>query len=324
MALFLLGKGRMLMLVHDTPHYLPDTTQQITDAVRYAQLRRTLVLVLWLNYLVCVLKLGAGIWARSSSMIADGFHSLADGSSNVLALIGIHVAAKPADSCHPYGHSKYETLAAMGIAVLLLFIAWEVMRATWMRFWHPVAITVGCAQFCSMMVTMVINGLVSRYERKRGRQLASEVLIADAAHTGSDLYISSAVVFSLIATRLGYPQMDLLASVVIIILIVRTAVEIIISNSRVLCDTAVLDPHEVREVAQSIDGVTGCHAIRTRGRDSELYLDMHIEVAGCMDIAKAHDLSHRVAKALCQRFNHLTEALIHVEPSPGSMDVSGV
>ncbi|HHT28411.1 MAG TPA: cation transporter [Firmicutes bacterium] len=303
------------MAINRAPYSLPPTAPHKANTWRYAYQKRTLWIVLVLNYLVSALKLGVGIWTQSTAIIADGLHSLADGSSNLLALIGIQLANKPPDRCHPYGHGKYETLAAMGIAGLLLGMAWEVTRAVWVRFRQPVALTVGFPQLGVMFLTMMINGLVSRYERKIGLRLASEALLADAAHTRTDLYISGTVAFGLVAARLGYPWMDLSAAVVIIILIVRTAVGIMSSNSRVLCDAAVLDPHEVKAVAQSIDGVTGCHAIRTRGRTSELYLDMHIEVAGDLDLERAHDLSHQVALALSRHFSHLAEVLIHVEPS---------
>ncbi len=294
----------------------------VATSQRYRDVRKVLWIVLFLNYFVCAMKLTVGYLARSASMVADGFHSLSDGSSNIVGLVGMRVAAQPVDKDHPYGHAKFETLTAIGIAAMLFFVAIEILKSTWERLWNPVAPTVGPLQFAVMIGTMVINFLVTRYESSRGRALKSEVLTSDAAHTMTDLYVSASVLISLLAVKLGYPVVDLLASLVIAVLIVKAGIEIVTASSRVLCDAAVLEPDEVAAVVGQIDGVDSCSKIRTRGREDQTYLDLHVQVAKEMDLSGVHDLTHEIDMKLKSHFANIAETAVHIEPAAKSSPVA--
>lgn len=288
-------------------------------ARRFGEIKKVLWVVMGLNYLVCVAKLIVGTMAHSASMVADGFHSLSDGSSNIVGLVGMGVASKPVDKDHPYGHGKYETLTALGIAVMLFIVAFSVLRTTWERYLHPVVPTVEPLQFAVMLGTMAINFMVTRYERKQGQRLNSQVLISDAAHTQTDLWVSTSVLVSLIAVRLGFPRFDIYASLVIGVLIIRAGLQIVMEGFKILTDSAILDPGAVESAVLEVHGVVSCHQIRSRGRADEAFLDVHVEVADHLDLDQAHSLAHEVEAHLQEKFPAILEAAVHVEPL-GALD----
>jgi cation diffusion facilitator family transporter len=166
-------------------------------------------------------KLIFGYATGAVSIISDGFHSLTDSASNVMGLIGLRIAGKPPDANHPYGHRKFETLAAAGIFVFLLLVVIEVVESAISRLRTGSAPHVTSLSFVVMVVTVIVNLLVVRYETGRGRALKSELLLADAAHTRSDVWSSCTVLLSLAAVRLGYPMVDALGAIVVAVFIAR-------------------------------------------------------------------------------------------------------
>lgn len=296
------------------PKHVTDPKANPASPQRYEKIKRVLWIVMGLNYAVCAAKLIVGTMAHSASMVADGFHSLSDGSSNIVGLVGLGLASKPVDADHPYGHGKYETVAALAIALMLFSVAFSVFRTAWQRYSHPVTPTVEPLQFAVMVGTMLINFLVTRFERRQGRRLHSEVLLSDAAHTMTDLWVSLSVLVSLVAIRMGFRDFDIYASLAIGVLIVRAALGIVQNGLRILTDSAILNPAAVEEAVLEVAGVTNCHQVRSRGREDQAFVDVHVEVAGELDLAGVHALAHRIEAHLQQRFPNVCEAAVHVEP----------
>lgn len=269
--------------------------------------------VLVLNLLVAVAKLIVGVTISSVSMVADGFHSLVDSASNVVGLIGIAWAAAPPDEDHPYGHWKYETLAALLIGGLLTLTAWEVLRAAIVRLTSDSAPEVGPIAFVVMLVTMAINLAVAYYERRRGLELDSDLLRADASHTRTDVFVSLAVIASLVAARSGYPQIDAVVALGITVVIGYAAVRILRRSARRLTDTAAVSSARVREVALEVPDVLGVHKIRSRTGPAGSHADLHIQVAPDLRLDEAHAIGHRVADRLYDELG-LDDVVTHVEP----------
>ncbi len=194
---------------------------------RYLKIRRVLIYVLFLNWVVAAAKLFCGWLIHSASMTADGFHSFSDGSSNIIGLIGIWIASRPIDESHPYGHKKFETLSSVGISILLFLVCFNVVREGILRFLHPVVPLVNVSSFLVMGITLAINIAVMIYENRRGFVLNSDILISDALHTRADILTSSSVIVTLIGIKLGYPILDPVASLVISGFIAYAAVDIL-------------------------------------------------------------------------------------------------
>ena len=283
---------------------------------RYSEVRKVLIRVLWLNLGVALAKIVFGQLSGSISILSDGFHSLTDGASNVVALVGLRLAEKPPDANHPYGHRKFETLAAGGIALFLLVVVVEVAQAAFFRLRSGGAPTVTAASFAIMLGTLVINIAVVRAERRAAKRLSSELLLADARHTQSDVLTSIAVVAALVGSANGYPLLDPLAALVIVGFIGYAGFDIARGAARILSDEIVISEEDVRRVVQSVPRVLGCHRIRSRGSADHVFLDLHIWMDGATPLIDAHAVSHEVKDRLMDQYPQIADAIIHIEPPP--------
>jgi len=281
----------------------------------YSRIRKVLVIVMALNWLVAMVKIFYGILSRCTSMTADGFHSLADGASNIIGLVGINFACQPKDKDHPYGHKKYETLFSLGIAALLFIVSLELLEQGIRRIFTPIPPQIGPTNFAVMIITMTINILVMRYERKNGRTLKSDILVSDAKHTKADIFTSLSVIFTLFAIKMGFPILDPIATIFISLFIAREGVKIVQESSRILCDTAAIADHnKISGIIMGVEGVKTFHTMRSRGRPDDVHIDLHVQVSPEMQIDKAHKISLDIEEAIKNGFPEVTDVVVHLEP----------
>jgi cation diffusion facilitator family transporter len=283
---------------------------------RYTAVVTVLVQVLILNVAVAAAKIVYGYISGAVSILSDGFHSLADSLSNVAGLIGVYIARKPPDSDHPYGHRKFETLAAGIIAGFLMLVVVQIGQAAVHRLRTGSAPDITPAAFIVMIGTLAVNLVVTWYERRKAHELGSEVLLADAMHTRSDVYSSLTVIAALAGTALGYPMLDPLAALVVIVFIAYAGWEIALATSKILSDSVVIDADDLRRVVLSVPQVLGCHHIRTRGPADHVFLDLHVWMRPEMRLDAAHETSHVVKDLLMARYPQIADAVIHIEPPP--------
>jgi len=282
---------------------------------RLDRIRVVLWRILWLNLAVAVAKLLYGWKSGAIAMTADGVHSLLDASSNVVGLVGIAVARRPPDANHPYGHRKYETFAALGVAAMLFFGCHEVIASAIERLRTPAAPSVTALGFVVIGITLIINTFVVWVERREGRRLGSELLTSDAAHTTSDLAASVMVLVSFLAARAGIGWVDVVVAFVIVALIAAAGVRILIGTLSTLSDERRIPPDRVEAAALEEPGVLEAHNVRSRGPQDDIHLDLHVLVDPQMAIAAAHAVGHRVEQRLRDRWPGLTDVVVHVEPA---------
>lgn len=286
-----------------------------TDVERVRSVRRVLWGILGLNLLVAFAKLAYGLATGSVAMTADGFHSLFDGTSNVVGIVGIAVAARPADREHPYGHTKYETYASAVIGAMLLIAAWEVGSAAWEKlFANATPARVTLESFAIMIGTLLVNIGVTTWERRVGHRLQSDILLADASHTGSDIIVSLGVIAGLLAVRLGFPEADPLIALGVAGAIVHTAWGVMRQADETLSDRARMATAEICECAGSVEGVLGCHSVRTRGTAADVYVDLHIQVDPSMSVEAGHAVAEAVERRIADRFEQVADVIVHLEP----------
>ena len=283
---------------------------------RYTEIARILTRVLVVNLAVAAAKIALGYYTGAVSIVSDGFHSLTDSASNVVALVGVSVARRPPDANHPYGHRKYETMASIGILVFLIIVLVEVLSAATDRFLNGGTPRVFPEGIAIMAITLAINVFVVSYELAAARRLRSEVLRADAKHTRSDVLTSGAVLGALVGVWLGYPILDPLAAVLVAVFIGHACWEIAQEASRILGDEIVIAEGEVREVLRTVPEVLGCEKIRTRGSADYVFLDLHLWLAPETPLQAAHARSHEAKDRLMARFPQLVDVVIHIEPPP--------
>ncbi len=281
---------------------------------RLQDIRRILWWVLVFNLVVAAAKWVYGVITQSLGMQADGIHSSFDGLSNVVGLIGLWLASPPPDANHPYGHKKFETLAAGAIGGFLiltcLYLLWKAYRS-WTLGESPEVTPIS---FLIMIVTMAINILVTTWERKKGKALKSEILLADSYHTASDVFTSLSVLAGLIAVQAGYPFIDPLVAVVIAGTIAWTAMIVLKDVLSSLTDQIQLDPQEVQNAVMTIPGILDCHDIRTRGLANHVFVDLSIHVDPTWSVEQAHVLATEVEAFLLTQFDSVEDVVVHIEP----------
>jgi cation diffusion facilitator family transporter len=286
----------------------------LTHDDRHRSVVRVLRRVLALNLVAAIAKIALGYFSGAVSILSDGFHSLADASSNVVALVGVSAAQRPADENHPYGHRKYETMASIGILMFMLLVLSEVARNAIAHLREPRMPAVLPLGMITMIATLAINIFVVRYESSAGRRLRSEVLSADAKHTQSDVWTTLAVLVALAGASIGYPVLDPVAGLVVSLFIGWACWQIAREASGVLADAIVIAEDEIRTVVESVPEVIGCEKIRTRGAANHVFVDLHLWIDARTSLGEAHALSHVVKDRLMARFSQIADVVIHIEP----------
>ena len=287
------------------------------------EVRRVLWLTLLLNLFVMTLKLVLGIATGSLSLQADALHSVTDSVNNILGLVTNRFSSPKPDREHPYGHQKFEAVGALGIAAFLGIACFEILRGAVEKIFltsQSVAAKVSPAELWLLLIVLAVNIFVAFYERSVGRRVQSPILIADAKHTMSDIWVTIVVIAGLIgvwqAENLNIPQLqwlDVILAFPVALLVFYSGWEVISENLPWLVDEMAIAPEAIYEVAIAVPGVINCHDIASRGMlGRQVFIEMHL-VVDTDDLILAHQITEQIETALEQRFGTV-RVIIHVEP----------
>lgn len=282
----------------------------------YKKIQYILFAILILNIIVAVSKIVMGNISKSSAMSADGFASLADGLSNVIAIVGVYLASKPEDEDHQYGHGKIEIITGLIIGLFLLYAGFNVVMEAIGKIKDPVDINISPLSLLVMLFTLVINIIVAYYEYKKGNELNSPILIADSLHTKSDIFVTVGVIIALILIRLGMPYiLDPVASFVVSLMIFYAAYNVFKENINILIDVKIVDDKEVKNLVMTeYPCVKEMHKIRSRGTKNNVFMDMHIQVDPKMTVEESHRLMHNIERTIQKNIEENAHVIIHIEP----------
>jgi cation diffusion facilitator family transporter len=283
--------------------------------------RKVLLITLVLNLFVMSLKAVLGWQTRSLSLIADALHSVTDSANNILGLITSRFSSPIPDRDHPYGHQKFEAVGALGIAAFLGIACFEILQGAVERILNggePVKISP--SQLWLLLIVLGVNIFVAFYERGVGRRVGSPILIADAKHTMSDVWVTITVLFGLIGVWQGrvlnLPQLawlDVILAFPVALLVFRSGWDVIKENLPWLVDEMAIAPEAIHAIALSVPGVVNCHDIASRGViGRQVFIEMHL-IVDTKDVDTAHRITEEVETRLEEKFNPV-RILIHVEP----------
>ena len=280
-----------------------------------AEVRKVLIITLLLNLFVMGLKALVGYWTGSLSLLADALHSVTDSANNVLGLIASKFSSPQPDREHPYGHHKFEAVGALGIASFLGIACFEILQGAIERILkgggEPVKISP--PELWLLLIVLGVNIFVAFYERSVGRRVGSSILIADATHTMSDIWVTISVIGGLIGVLLGYQWMDLLLAFPVALLVFWSGWSVLKENLPWLVDQMAIAPEAIHAIATSVPGVINCHAIASRGvLGRQVFIEMHL-IVDAPDVETAHHITEEVESRLEERFRPV-RILIHVEP----------
>ena len=285
---------------------------------RAASIRATLLAILIANAFVVAIKLAIGIRTGTLAVLGAALESGLDMLNNVMGILLVSLAAQAPDDDHPYGHDKFETLGAIGIVGFLSISCFELARGAFVRLIDPVALASPTdGELLLLASTSLVNVVVVAWERRKGRELSSPLLLADAEHTASDLAVTALAIASLVAARAGIAWADPLLAIVVALIIARSGWLILRVTVPVLVDQRGADSERVRRAACGVPGVRDAFAIRSRTNSSgTVFVDITITVDGTLPVTDAHAHADAVERAVQGELG-AADVTVHVEPTQG-------
>ena len=273
---------------------------------------RVMLVTMLLNFLATFVKLVPGFLTGSLSVVADGLDLLFDGLSHISGFAGLYVSSKPPDEEHPYGHRKFETVAALSISFLLFLTTWQLLQTAWDRLKSPVTPDVTLWLILAMLTSMLIQGFTAWYEYRQGRRLNSEWLVVDSYHTRASILVSASVLVGLGVVRLGYPMADPILAIIVAMMIAKIGVDILRETLPVLVDRAVIDSRTIEEITSTVAGVESYHRVRSRGTPDSAAIDLHVRVSPQLTVQQANAIGDEVRRRLLA-LNGVSDVTVHVE-----------
>jgi cation diffusion facilitator family transporter len=272
--------------------------------------------VLAINALVVLIKLIVGARTGSLSVLGAALESALDTLNNVIGMILVTVAGRAPDEEHPYGHDKFETLGALGIVGFLSISCFELLRegVTALIQGGPQTRT-AASDFWIVTATLLANGFVVWYERRRGAEIGSVFLMADAEHTRGDILVTLLAMVSLLLGTHGGRRIDAILAITVALIIALSGWRILRRSIPILVDERAVHANELRDLVAAIPGVIDVRGIRSRYTASGvLFAEVTIAVNGSTPVEVAHALADRVEEAIAARYG-AAETTVHVEPA---------
>lgn len=285
------------------------------------EVRKVLLITLVLNIIVMLLKAFVGWTTGSLSLQADALHSVTDAANNILGLVTNRLSSPEPDRDHPYGHHKYEAIGALGIAAFLGIACFEILTSAIERIFTGLTeVKITTTELWLLFIVLGINIFVAFYERSVGRRLGSRILIADAHHTMSDVWVTITVLAGLVgiwqAQIWGLPQLqwlDVILAFPVAFLVFRSAWKVLTDNLPWLVDHMAIAPESIYHLVMEVPGVINCHDIASRGViGRQVFIEMHL-IVDVKDVETAHQITEAVEDKLESKFAPV-RVLIHVEP----------
>ncbi len=280
-----------------------------------AIVQRVLIITLVLNIFVLLLKAVVGILIGSLSLLADALHSVTDSANNVLGLVTNYFSSPEPDRDHPYGHQKFEAVGALGIAAFLGIACFEILQAALTRMFSEVEpVTIVGRELWLLVIVLGINIFVAFYERHIGQRVGSPLLIADARHTMSDIWITISVIAGLIGIWIwDYQWLDVVLSFPVAFMVFWSGWSVVRENLPWLVDEVAIAPEKIHSMVMGIPGVINCHDIASRGVvGRQVFIEMHL-IVDAVDVETAHHITEMVEDLLQKQYSPV-RLNIHVEP----------
>jgi cation diffusion facilitator family transporter len=276
--------------------------------------RRVLGGILIANIVVVIVKFWVGLETNSLAVFGDALQSSMDAVNNLFGLAVVRLASKAPDEDHPYGHAKFETLGALLIALLLVLSIFELVRGAIARlFIGAPPLNVSSVALTLLVLTLAVNVGVVWLETRAGRRLQSDLLLADALHTRTDVFITLGVLTGLALARAGLAWADPVLALIVAVLVGRAGYQILRRSIPSLVDERAFDRATIRREAEGVDGVVSAYAIRSRRAGDRRFAELTIAVDGDSNVADAHRIADHVEDRLRDSLQ-LDEVTVHVEP----------
>ncbi len=272
------------------------------------------------NAMLSVFKLLAGVIAHSNAMVSDAVHSASDVFSTIVVIIGVKLASKESDKEHPYGHERLECVAAIVLAMVLLFTGLEIgLQATRNIFKgnYSNLETPGMLALIAAVISIIVKEIMYWYTRHYAKKIDSGALMADAWHHRSDALSSVGALIGIGGAMIGFPVMDSAASLVIFVFIVKAAYDIFKDAIDKMVDHSCDEKmeHAIYESVLSHLEVLGIDLLQTRIFGNKIYVDVEIQVDSSYTLQHAHEIAEEVHDKIEKNFPKVKHIMVHVNPA---------
>ncbi|NCU53399.1 MAG: cation transporter [Candidatus Fonsibacter lacus] len=268
------------------------------------------------NFFLVIFQIVVGLFSKSSGLIADGFHTLADMFSDLIVLITSKKSLNPPDDDHNYGHHRYENAVGLFLGVLLLFVGCAMIWSAGKKLENSDQIVaVHVTALYASIICLVIKELLFRYLLNVAKRAKSSLLLANAWHARSDAASSLVVAIGIIFNLLGYHSFDLIAAIIVGVMILKMGWTFSYEAIHALTDKAA-DTDEVEKIKKTIletPGVVNVHDLRTRKVGDSIIADVHIEVKGTLTVAEGHAIAVE-ARNRVMRSSRVLNLMTHIDP----------
>ncbi len=280
-------------------------------AARDRAVLRVLLIEGAMNVVVIVAKVVAGTMTGSLALLSDALHSLTDLGNNGIAFGVMRHAGRPPDHNHPYGHRKFETLAVFALAMLLVVLAVEIAMRALVGDRPPVADS--SVAMAIMIGALILNLAVSMWERRRARELDSDLLLADATHTLSDVIGVAVVIVGWQLAANGHLWAETVATLLVAAFVLFLSFGLFRRAIPVLVDEGAVDPERLREVLRTVPGVREVRRVRSRRLADRAFADVVVAVDDHLSTEDGHAIADRIESALAAAFS-VEDVSVHLEP----------
>lgn len=271
------------------------------------------------NLMLSAFKAIAGIAAHSGAMVSDAVHSASDVFSSVIVIMGVKISAKDSDAHHPYGHERFECVAAIVLAIILcmtgLFIGLDALETIIAGNYDDLSVP-GIFALIAAVISIISKEAMFWYTKHYADTLDSGALMADAWHHRSDALSSVGALIGIAGARMGFAVLDPIASLVICGFILKAAYDIFMDAIKKMvdhsCDEAV--EIEMLQCALEQDGVLSVDLIHTRVFGNKIYVDIEICADGSKTLAEGHSIAESVHDAIEGNFSKVKHIMVHVNP----------
>ena len=271
------------------------------------------------NVLLSLFKLFAGIFANSNAMISDAIHSASDVFSTIVVIIGVRLSSRDSDREHPYGHERMECVAAIILSIVLfitgLGIGIQALQAILNGNYETLQMP-GILALIAAIVSIITKEAMYWYTRHYAKQIDSAALMADAWHHRSDAFSSIGALIGIAGSRMGFPIMDSIASLVIFIFIAKTAFDIFKDAMDKMVDHSCDENMEkaIYDCVISHEDVLGIDLLQSRIFGNKIYVDLEIELDASYTLEKAHRIAEDIHEDIEKNFPKVKHVMIHVNP----------
>ncbi len=269
---------------------------------------------------LALIKGAAGILGHSRALLSDGLHSFSDVLTSVVVLVGLHIAKRPPDKTHPYGHGKAESIAAKTVAIILILIGTHFGIDNLKTIFTKTLVTPGMITLWIALIAIIVQESLFRYKFRIGKKIGSSAVIADAWHHRSDVFASLAAMIGIGGARLlGWGWLDPLAGVVVCILIMMVGIKIFLTTTGELMD-ATIDKRireRIEKEALRVKGVKRVSDLRARRSGLDIFVDLKIEVDSRLTVEEGHAIAAQVKKKILGEVEQVANVLVHVNPHQG-------